>query len=117
MQAEKMTKDEQLRVISRTTILLGVHGNGLTHLVMMQPTRISTVIEIFYPGGFAHDYQWTTRALGMKHFAVWNDQYRTEGLGEGKPKVDYPEGFQGNSIPVDGRTVARLIEDRVEGRL
>ncbi|KAJ7016649.1 hypothetical protein C8F04DRAFT_1280915 [Mycena alexandri] len=117
MQAEKMTKDEQLRVISRTTILLGVHGNGLTHLVMMQPTRISTVIEMFYPGGFAHDYQWTTRALGMKHFAVWNDQYRTEGLGEGKPKVDYPEGFQGNSIPVDGRTVARLIEDRVEGRL
>jgi hypothetical protein len=32
---------------------------------MMQPTRISTVIEMFYPQGFAHDYQWTTRALGM----------------------------------------------------
>ncbi|EDR00800.1 uncharacterized protein LACBIDRAFT_312988 [Laccaria bicolor S238N-H82] len=44
--------------------LLGVHSNGLTHLVFMPPTRISTVIEIVYPPGFTHDYQWMTRALG-----------------------------------------------------
>jgi hypothetical protein len=31
-----------------------------------------------------------------------------------EPGVDYPEGFQGNSIPVDGPTVARLIEDHVD---
>ena len=42
---------------------------------MMSPTPISTVIEMFYPGGFAHDYEWTARALGHKHFAVWNDTY------------------------------------------
>jgi hypothetical protein len=53
--------------------MLGVHGNGLTHMIAMAPTPISTVIEIFYPGGFAHDYQWTATALGMKHFGVWND--------------------------------------------
>jgi hypothetical protein len=53
--------------------MLGVHGNGLTHLVWMKPTKVSTVVEMFYPGGFAHDYQWTTRALGMSHYAVWND--------------------------------------------
>lgn len=117
MEAEKMTKDEQLRTIARTTILLGVHGNGLTHLVMMQPTRVSSVIEIFYPQGFAHDYQWTTRALGMRHFAVWNDTYRTEGVGEGKPDVDYPTGFQENNIPAHGPAIAQLIEDRVELRV
>ncbi|KAF7339005.1 hypothetical protein MVEN_01976700 [Mycena venus] len=118
VEAEKITKDEQLKIAARTTILLGVHGNGLTHLVMMQPTRISTVIEMFYPEGFAHDYQWTTRALGMKHFAVWNDTYRTEGRGEGKPQVNYPDpGFQGNFIPVHGPSIAKLIEDRVEGRV
>jgi hypothetical protein len=39
----------------------------------MPITPISTVIELFYPEGFAHDYEWTTRALGMKHIAVWND--------------------------------------------
>jgi len=53
--------------------MLGVHGNGLTHLVLMEANRYSSVIEIFYPGGFAHDYEWTTRALGMRHYSVWND--------------------------------------------
>ncbi|KAJ7069750.1 hypothetical protein C8F01DRAFT_526681 [Mycena amicta] len=117
VEAEKLTREQQLRIAARTTILLGVHGNGLTHLVMMPPTRISTVIEIFYPQGFAHDYQWTTRALGMKHFAVWNDTYRTEGVGEGKPSVAYPDGFQKDYIPVHGPAVAKLIEDRVEMRV
>ena len=41
---------------------------------MMPITPISTVIELFYPEGFAHDYEWTTRSLGMKYFAVWNDR-------------------------------------------
>ncbi|KAF7344858.1 hypothetical protein MVEN_01647500 [Mycena venus] len=133
-EAEKLSKDEQLQVVARTTVLLGIHGNSLTHLLFMQPTRISTVIEIFYPGGFAHDYQWTASALGMKHFAVWNNtyvvafsvssrlsvvlrRYRTEGLGEGKPPVNYPDGFQTNRIPVHAPTIAKLIEDRVEGRV
>ncbi|KAJ7483559.1 hypothetical protein FB451DRAFT_1350587 [Mycena latifolia] len=117
LEAERMTRDEQLRVIGRTTVLLGVHGNGLTHLVMMQPTRVSTVIEIFYPGGFAHDYQWTASALGLRHYAVWNDTCRTEGVGEGKPRVDYPEGFQRDYIPAYGPAIAQLIEDRVEQRI
>lgn len=33
------------------------------------------------------------------------------------PPVDYPEGFQGEQIPVYGPTVAKLIADRIEGRL
>ncbi|KAK7012817.1 hypothetical protein R3P38DRAFT_3402202 [Favolaschia claudopus] len=117
VQAEFLTHDEQLKLMARTTILLGVHGNGLTHVLMMQPTTFSTVIEIFFPGGFCHDYQWTaTHGLGIKHYAVWNDTAHTEGEGKGKPKVNYPSGFQGNSIPVHGPFVARLIEDRIEGR-
>ncbi|ESK98387.1 hypothetical protein Moror_137 [Moniliophthora roreri MCA 2997] len=112
MEAEKLSKDEQLRVIARTTILLGVHGNGLTHLVFMPPTRASTVIEIFCPGGFAHDYHWTTRALGMSHFAVWNDTAYTY---PNEPEVDYPEGFQENHIPVHGPAVVKIIVDRVDG--
>ncbi|KAJ7065573.1 hypothetical protein C8F01DRAFT_1126133 [Mycena amicta] len=116
VEAENLSKDEQLRHAARTTIMLGVHGNGLTHLVMMRPNRLSTVIELFYPGGFAHDYQWPTHALGMRHFAIWNDTWHTDGIGEGKPGVAYPEGFQGEHIPVHGPTVAQLIEDRVGGR-
>ncbi|KIM42075.1 hypothetical protein M413DRAFT_71332 [Hebeloma cylindrosporum] len=112
--AERMTKDDQVKAAARTTIMLGVHGNGLTHLVFMKPNRASTVIEIFYPKGFAHDYHWTTRSLGMTHVAVWNDKIYTH---PEKPGVDYPEGFQGNEIPVHGPTIAKLIEDRVAGKI
>ncbi|KAI0298522.1 hypothetical protein BC826DRAFT_104230 [Russula brevipes] len=111
---ERLSKEEQLAVAARTTFLVGVHGNGLTHLIMMPITPISSVIEIFYPEGYAHDYEWTTRALGMRHFGVWNDTSRSE------PDVtwpNYPEGFQGSQIPVHGPYVAKLIEDRADGFL
>ena len=34
-----------------------------------------------------------------------------------EPDIDYPDGFQGSRIPVHGPAVAKLIEDRLEGRL
>jgi len=54
-------------------VMIGVHGNGLTHLLMMPLTPITTVIELFCQGGFAKDYEWTAGSLGMRHYAVWND--------------------------------------------
>ncbi|KAF8809914.1 hypothetical protein BYT27DRAFT_7232134 [Phlegmacium glaucopus] len=125
MQAGILTKDEQVRAAARTTIMFGLHGNGLTHLVWMQPNRISTVIEIFCPQGFAHDYYWTSRALGMAHFAVWNDTsdfiplelYDSYTTYPDKPPVKYPKCFQGKEIPVHGPTISQLIEDRVSGKL
>ncbi|KAM6494609.1 Protein of unknown function (DUF563) domain containing protein [Amanita muscaria] len=112
--AQRLSKDEQIRMAADSTIMLGVHGNGLTHLVFMPPTRFSTVIEIFYPKGFAHDYEWTATAMGMKYFGVWNDTHFTL---PNEPTVNYPPGFQENSIPVHGPSVAKLIEDRVDGRI
>lgn len=32
-------------------------------------------MEFFYPGGFAHDYEYTTRALGMVHYGFWGNKY------------------------------------------
>jgi hypothetical protein len=109
---------------------------------MMPITPISTVIELFYPEGFAHDYEWTTRSLGMKHFAVWNDRcfffFFGSAVKRGDDRTDlmplqicsaasypdpnakwpnYPDGFQGEQIPVHGPFVARLIEDRADGFL
>lgn len=53
--------------------MLGVHGNGLTSLVWMRPTPRLTVIEFFIPEGVAFDYEYTTRALGMTHYGVWDN--------------------------------------------
>jgi len=108
---DKLTHAEQLKLAARTTIMMGLHGNGLTALVWMKPTPKSTVIEFFYPGGFAHDYEYTARALGMAHYGVWNDKTFTN---PEVPPVNYPEGFQGNSIPLDGETVAKLCLERLQ---
>ena len=96
VEMDKLTRAEQFRLAGRTTvsllfgcrhlhesltawvcasqIMMGVHGNGLTALLWMRPSPRSTVIEFFYPGGFAHDYEYTTRALGMVHYGFWNDR-------------------------------------------
>jgi len=33
------------------------------------------------------------------------------------PGVSYPEGFQGTRIPVYGPAVAKVIEDRLDGKI
>lgn len=101
---DKLTRDEQIRLSARTTIMMGVHGNGLTHLLWMngQNPR-ATVIEFFFPGGFAEDYEFTSRALGIKHYGFWDDQTFTA---PDTPQVAYPEGFQGNEIPLSMSTWA-----------
>ncbi|KAF8588862.1 hypothetical protein K439DRAFT_1384034 [Ramaria rubella] len=107
---DKLTRQEQFRLAGRTTIMMGVHGNGLTSLLWMKPSKKATVMEFFYPGGFAEDYEWTTRALGMTHYGFWGNEYFTA---PDLPPIDYPEGFQGEEIPLDGDIVARLCHERL----
>lgn len=108
--AEAMSRVEQIQLAARTTIMMGVHGNGLTSLIWMKPSPRSTVMEFFYPQGFAHDYEYTTRALGMVHYGFWNSEYFTS---PAVPIPKYVEGFQGNAIPLDGEVVARLCVERL----
>ncbi|EGO00882.1 hypothetical protein SERLA73DRAFT_51542 [Serpula lacrymans var. lacrymans S7.3] len=107
---DKLSRTEQIQLAARTTIMMGVHGNGLTSLVWMKPSPRTTVMEFFFPGGFAHDYEYTSRALGMTHYGFWNDHTFTS---PDTPKVAYPEGFQGTKIPIDGAAVARLCVERL----
>lgn len=107
--------------------MMGVHGNGLTSLVWMKPTPRSTVMEFFYPGGFAHDYEYTARALGMVHYGFWGSEYVVLFLlselffltgsrhftSPDVPNPAYPDGFQGTRIPIDGEAVARLCVHRL----
>lgn len=54
--------------------MMGVHGNGLTALLWMKPALRSTVIEFFFPQGFAHDYEYTARAMGITHYGFWGSE-------------------------------------------
>ncbi|GMK58483.1 hypothetical protein CspeluHIS016_0505150 [Cutaneotrichosporon spelunceum] len=108
---DKLTRDEQIRLAARTTIMMGVHGNGLTHLIWMNNLNPrATVMEFFYPAGFAEDYEFTSRALGIRHYGWWGHESFTY---PNTPPVAYPEGFQGNEIPIDGKAVAQLCEQRL----
>ncbi|EJT97375.1 hypothetical protein DACRYDRAFT_72262 [Dacryopinax primogenitus] len=111
--AEELSREEQLRRAARTVVMLGVHGNGLTHQLLMPPHPLSTVIEMFYPGGYARDYEWTAGVLGKAYFGIQNDTV------VGPPNIpdfNYPEGFHGNAIPVQAEVVVRVIEERLEGK-
>jgi len=107
---DKLSREEQFRLAGRTTIMMGVHGNGLTSLLWMYPTPRSAVMEFFYPGGFAEDYEWTSRALGITHYGFWGSQYFTS---PELPPRAYPDGFQGNDIPIDGDAVAALCVHQI----
>lgn len=95
--------------------MMGVHGNGLTHLLWMNTQNPrSTVIEFFYPGGFAEDYEFTSRALGIKHYGVWDDKVFTS---PDIPQVAYPDGFQGNEIPLSTSStlcLGKRADDQLE---
>jgi hypothetical protein len=90
---------------------MGVHGPALTSLLWMRPSTRTTVMEFFFPGGFSHNYEWTTSALGMRYYGFWGDKVFTH---PNIPEVAYPSGFQGNKIPIDGTLVARVCADRLE---
>ncbi|KAJ9110105.1 hypothetical protein QFC19_001776 [Naganishia cerealis] len=65
-------KDEQVTKLSRTTIFVALHGNGLTNLIWMSPDALgrSAVYEIQQPGMFSDDYAILSEALGMEHWII-----------------------------------------------
>ncbi|KAF8515353.1 hypothetical protein BU17DRAFT_76857 [Hysterangium stoloniferum] len=107
---EQLSRKEQILLAARTTILMGVHGNGLTALLWMNLSKRATVMEFYYPSGFAYDYEMVTRILGMKHYGFWGNEYFTS---PDLPAVHVPPEFQGTSIPIDGEVVARLCIERL----
>ncbi|KAJ9119168.1 hypothetical protein QFC22_003660 [Naganishia vaughanmartiniae] len=70
--ADADDKDDQVAKLSRTTILVGVHGNGLTNLIWMTPDTYgrSAVYEIQQPGMFTDDYAILSKALGIEHWII-----------------------------------------------
>ncbi|KIM32507.1 hypothetical protein M408DRAFT_14788 [Serendipita vermifera MAFF 305830] len=107
---EELDTTEQILLLSKTTVLVGVHGNGLLGQLWMEPTPRSTVIEIFHPDGFTYDYEYTARSLGHKYYGIWKDKYFTA---PDLPPQNVVDGFHGASIPVNGTSVASLIHQRL----
>ncbi|TFK25331.1 hypothetical protein FA15DRAFT_693824 [Coprinopsis marcescibilis] len=110
---ERLNIKQQLEIGARTTIMVGVHGNGLTHQLIMPPSLRSAVFEIFDPPSYVFDYEMLARNLGHKHYGVQNDSFLTFPAQEYHEGLYYSPGFHGNSIPVYGPAIADMIRKRL----
>ncbi|KAF8342741.1 uncharacterized protein EI90DRAFT_2902602 [Cantharellus anzutake] len=108
---EELSEREQLSLAVRTTVMLGVHGNGLTHAVWMDPRRKPVLMEFFAQDGFSTDYEYPMRQLGIEYYGWWGNKY----FGHRElPSVYMGGGFQGNNIRIDGMAVAAKIVEHIQ---
>lgn len=63
---------KQIEIIANTDCLIGVHGNGLSHLLFLPNT--ARVIEIFPPNSHALDYRLFAEAKGIKYTSIIANQ-------------------------------------------
>ena len=68
---EDISFDNQVEIMNNTDLLIGVHGNGLTHAAFMKPH--SSVCEIFVPGTqFQWDYYTLSKMMGHEYVCIFN---------------------------------------------
>ncbi|OCF56472.1 hypothetical protein L486_05321 [Kwoniella mangroviensis CBS 10435] len=80
---EEMKYKDQIGLFADADIIIGVHGNGLTHQMWMAPGGM--VIEIFPPGVFLRDYQLIAQVVGHEHIAILNSRIYTRQEWENEP--------------------------------
>ena len=73
MKMENHDFKTQEGVSRRTDLLVGVHGNGLSHCAFMRPKR--NVVEI-YPTGmiFQYDYYTLAKMMGHEYTCIYSGQ-------------------------------------------
>lgn len=63
---------KQVELVSKSDVLVGIHGNGFTHAIWMSPG--ASLIEIFPYSCFSRGYELVARLMGLEYYAVQNDR-------------------------------------------
>jgi len=66
----KIPFQDQVATISRADIFIGVHGNGLTHILWMDPGPKKAVFEFQPATCTVTDYTPLAQAAGVQHYMV-----------------------------------------------
>ncbi|KAF9513775.1 hypothetical protein BS47DRAFT_1392986 [Hydnum rufescens UP504] len=103
---EELSKKDQLSLAARTTVMIGLHGNGLTHALWMDPNVRPVLMEFFCDQGYSSDYEFPMRQLGIAYYGWWNDKYFGH---QNLPQVNFPREFHANNIRIDAQAVVELI--------
>ncbi|KNZ81312.1 hypothetical protein J132_02085 [Termitomyces sp. J132] len=108
--AEKMSRLEQIELAARTTVSSPTCSLLRASYKYNWTDHDGSSRKWFDISHMDEANASTTRALGMIHYGFWGNEYFTS---PGLPQPKYVEGFQGNSIPLDGALVARLCLERL----
>ncbi|WVO20227.1 uncharacterized protein IAS62_001520 [Cryptococcus decagattii] len=110
---EDLEKEEQFRMFSDADIILGIHGNGLSHELWMPEGGI--IIEILPPTSFHYDYPPVSAALGHEHI-IWQydklfprDKWIPENTKRNASLI-----HDGSLIPLDVDSFTKLAEALVD---
>ncbi|WVQ78812.1 hypothetical protein IAT38_000903 [Cryptococcus sp. DSM 104549] len=104
---------EQVKAVSDADILIGVHGEGLTHQLWMPEGGV--VIELFPPDSFLPENQIVADVLHHEFIPIWNDYALSREEWEALPRQHNQWSlFDGTEIPLDKVYFRLLLEELVQ---
>jgi hypothetical protein len=109
---EDLSFEEQVELVRDADVLLGVHGNGLSHQMFMPPRRY--VIE-FFPGNWKYnwDYQLMAKCMGHEYFLFQGGELVSHARNIGVDFVDHPVQASINSEADFDRVIRYIIDQFV----
>ncbi|TRM62211.1 hypothetical protein BD626DRAFT_498483 [Schizophyllum amplum] len=107
---EETNWTRRMSSVTRSEIVLGVHGGQLMDAVFMKPSARSALLE-FFPAGFSADRQLAMQALGISYHAWQNKKAYTP-----PPATAPPQNTEPNDgmITIDVNAVVATIRQQLE---
>ncbi len=93
---------EQLQIVANTDLFMGVHGNGLTHLLFLPDD--ATVLE-YYEGGESAFFRLFSQLRGLHYYGNSHDSWVTES----NQSIENRAPYQGNVTGIDLEGTLNLI--------
>ncbi|KAK8861629.1 hypothetical protein IAR55_002452 [Kwoniella newhampshirensis] len=110
---ERISHEEQIRNVADVDILIGVHGDGLTHQLWMSEGGV--VIELFPPETFLPEYQIIADVLHHEYIPVWNDVALSREEWDALPRQHGSSAlYDGREVPLDPVFMRLLLEEVVQ---
>lgn len=108
--------DEQIARMAATDVLIGVHGNGLTHTLWMSPGPGKAVFEIMAKTCSMNDYGPLATAAGVRHWQVFEDKGTCEVYECPNRGCDHSQDTRGpnrDDLTVDPKLISEKIRQLV----
>ncbi|MCH9630854.1 MAG: hypothetical protein S4CHLAM37_08600 [Chlamydiia bacterium] len=100
---EKMSYQNQIEIMKNTDVLIGVHGNGLSHLLFLP--RDAAVVEVMPEGCLMLDYRLFSNIKKLRYYGVQAGKYLLN------DEEAYKKGYHGDANYTVKSIDTRLILD------